>query len=264
MAKRTRRVQLFHRFDGPEDAPVLVLSNSLGTNLGMWDGQVRAFARDWRVLRYDTRGHGASEVTPGPYDIALLAGDLLGLLEDLGLARVNLCGLSIGGMTATWIAAHAPERVHRLVLCNTSALMGGVDTWNARIDAVRRDGMAAVTDAVLERWFRAPFRAAQPQAVERIRQMLLATAPAGYAACCAAVRDMDHRALLSRIATPTLVVAGIHDPATPLTHSQVIVAGISGARLVELDAAHLSNIEAEQAFNAAVLEFLGSGGNGHG
>jgi 3-oxoadipate enol-lactonase len=264
MPKRTRRVQLFHRFDGPEKAPVLVLSNSLGTNHAMWDGQVAAFARAFRVLRYDTRGHGASEVTPGPYDVALLAGDLLGLLDDLGLARVSLCGLSIGGMTATWIAAHAPERIERLVLCSTSALMGGVDAWNARIDAVRRDGMTAVTETVLERWFTAGFRAARPQAVERVRRMLLTTPATGYAACCAAVRDMDHRALLARIATPTLVVAGTHDPATPLAHSQVIVGGIPGARLVELDAAHLSNIETESAFNAAVLEFLSSGGESDG
>lgn len=256
MPKRTRRVRLFHRFDGPENAPVLLLSNSLGTTHAMWDGQLEAFARDFRVLRYDTRGHGASEVTPGPYDITLLAGDLLGLLDDLGIERVSLCGLSIGGMTATWIAAHAPERIERLVLCNTSALMGGLDTWNARIDAVRRDGMTAVTEAVLERWFTAGFRAAQPQAVDRIRRMLLATPATGYAACCAAVRDMDHRALLARIRTPTLVVAGTHDPATPLAHSQVIVAGVAGARLVELDCAHLSNIEAEPEFNAAVLEFL--------
>src|SRR5262249_41620967 len=156
----------------------------------------------------------------------------------------------------TWLAANAPERFDRFVLSNTSALMGGADAWNARIDAVRRDGMTAVTDTVIERWFTPRFRESDPGAVERIRQMLFGTPAAGYVACCAAVRDMDHRTLLSRIRTPTLIIAGTHDPSTPVSHSRVLAERIAGARLVELDAAHLSNIEAASAFNAAVLEFL--------
>jgi 3-oxoadipate enol-lactonase len=255
MARQTA-IRTFHRFDGPEHAPVLMFSNSLGTNHAMWEAQVPALSRRHRLLRYDTRGHGASEVTGGPYDIALLGRDALALLDEVGLERVNYCGLSIGGMIGTWLAAHAPERIDRLILSNTSALMGGADAWNARIDAVRRDGMAAVADTVVERWFTPRFREADPQAVERIRQMLLGTPASGYVACCAAVRDMDHRTLLSRITTRTLVIAGTHDPATPISHSRVIAERIAGARLVELDAAHLSNVEAASAFNAAVLDFL--------
>jgi 3-oxoadipate enol-lactonase len=263
MARRTS-IRTFHCFNGPDDAPVLMLASSLGTHHGMWDAQIGAFSSRYRVLRYDTRGHGASEVTPGPYDIALLGRDVLDLLDQLRLARVSFCGLSIDGMIGTWLAAIAPERIERLVLSNTSALMGGSDAWNARIDAVRRDGMSAVADAVVERWFTPRFRHSDPEAVERIRQMLLTTPPTGYVACCAAVRDMDHRALLSRITTPTLVIAGTHDPSTPVSHARVLADRIAGARLVELDAAHLSNIEAAPAFNTAVLEFLTSGRPGTG
>lgn len=258
MARRTA-IKTFHRYDGPDTAPVLLFSNSLGAHHGMWDAQVPALSRRYRVLRYDTRGHGQSEVTPGPYDIALLSRDVLALLDQLGHERVLYCGLSIGGMIGTWLAAHAPERIERLVLANTSALMGGADAWNARIDAVRKDGMAAVAGSVVERWFTPRFRDAQPAAVERIRQMLLDTPPSGYVACCAAVRDMDHRTLLGRIATPTLVIAGTHDPATPISHARVLAERIAGARLVELDAAHLSNIEDAHGFDAALLAFLSGG-----
>jgi len=263
MARQTA-IKTFHYLEGPDAAPVLMFSNSLGTNYRMWDPQVPVLSGRYRVLRYDTRGHGASEVAPGPYDIALLGRDVLALLDQLGLARVTFCGLSIGGMIGTWLGAHAPERVERLVLCNTSALMGGSDAWNTRIDTVRRDGMGAIADTVIERWFTSRFRAAEPEAVERIRQMLLATPASGYVACCAAVRDMDHRTLLSRITTPTLVIAGTHDPATPVSHARVLAERIAGARLVELDAAHLSNIEATATFNAAVLDFLADGRIGSG
>ncbi|MGH8309571.1 MAG: 3-oxoadipate enol-lactonase, partial [Steroidobacteraceae bacterium] len=203
---------IFHRVDGPLEAPVVVLSNSLGTSHGMWDAQLPSLARHFRVLRYDTRGHGASDVPPGPYDMAALGRDVLGLLDTAGIQRASFCGLSLGGMTGMWLAAHAPERVDRLVLCNTSSYMGAPEAWNTRIDAVRRGGMAAITEGVIERWFTSEFRAAEPAAVERIRQMLLTTSPEGYVACAAAVRDMDLRDDLTSISAPTLVVSGTRDP----------------------------------------------------
>jgi len=248
--------RLFYRFDGPPEAPVLMLSNSLGTELEMWSSQLPDFARHLRVLRYDSRGHGRSEVLPGPYRIDDLGHDALALLDVLGVGRVRFCGLSMGGMVGMWLGTHAPERIERLVLCNTSAQLGTPETWNSRIELVRRAGMQAVAPMVIERWFTSDFRARAPQAVERIRSMLLATSPDGYAACCAALRDMDQLEAIRSIQAPTFVVVGTHDPATPPDHGRAIAGRIPRATLVELEAAHLSNIEAADRFTAAVLEFL--------
>ncbi len=252
--------RLFHRWDGPEGLPTLVFSNSLGTTHAMWNPQIADLAGHFRVLRYDSRGHGSSDVSAGPYDIALLARDVLALLDALELRTVSFCGLSIGGMVGMWIAANAPGRVDRLVLSNTSAHLGGPEVWNSRIEAVRRGGMEAVANTVIERWFTPRFREANPQTIDRIRGMLLGTPPEGYAACAAAVRDMDQRESLARIATPTLVICGTHDPATPPEHARFIQQQVRGARLVELDASHLSNVEAAPAFTAAALEFLTAAG----
>lgn len=248
--------RLHYRFDGPSDAPVLLLSNSLGTDLTMWGPQVPAFSRTFRVLRYDSRGHGASSVTPGPYTLEQLAGDALALLDGLGLTRVHFCGLSLGGMVGMWLGTHAPERVDRLVLANTAAHIGPPEIWNTRIDKVREGGMAAITVAVLDRWFTAAFQEQAPQAVERVRQVLLATPPEGYIACCAAVRDMDQRETVARVRAPTLVVAGTHDQATPPADGKFLAERIPGASYVEFSAAHLGNIEAEARFTDAVLGFL--------
>jgi len=248
--------RLFHRFDGPIGAPPLVLSNSLGTNLGMWDGQMPALVERFRVLRYDSRGHGQSAAPPGPYRIEELGCDLIALLDALDIPRVRFCGLSKGGMVGMWLASNAPERVERLVLCNTSAHLPGRELWNARIEAVRATGMAAVAPQVLERWFTAGFRARASEAVEKVRQMLLTTPAEGYAACCAAIRDMDQRETIASIRAPTLVVVGSRDPATPPEHGRAIADRIRGARVIELPAAHLSNVEAAEAFNEAVLGFL--------
>ncbi len=154
--------QLHYRFDGAEDAPVVMLSNSLGTNLSMWDGQLPALARRYRVLRYDSRGHGQSAATPGPYTIEQLARDALGLLDSLDLVQVSFCGLSMGGMVGQWLGANAAQRVSRLVLCNTAARIGTAEIWNARIDAVNRDGMAAIVEGVVARWYSPSFIAASP------------------------------------------------------------------------------------------------------
>jgi 3-oxoadipate enol-lactonase len=252
--------RLHYRYDGPEGAPVLVLCNSLGTDLSMWDLQVAAFAAKFRVLRYDRRGHGASAVTPGPYTIELLARDVLGLLDTLGMDRVRFCGLSMGGMVGMWLAANTGDRLEKLVLCNTAAQIGSPDPWNARIEAVRKGGMAAIESGVLARWFTPGFLQ-QPTPMrgpifDRMRETLLALSPEGYAACCAAVRDMDQRETIARIGTPTLVIAGTHDAATPPAAGQFIAKQIRGAQYVELDAAHISNVEAADRFTEAVLRFV--------
>jgi 3-oxoadipate enol-lactonase len=233
-----------------------VLSNSLGANLAMWDRQVAALAGSFNILRYDSRGHGRSTATPGPYSIDTLARDLLGLLDELKVARVHFGGLSLGGMVGMWLAGHEPARFDRLVLANTSALLGSADGWNTRIESVQRGGMAAIANAVMDRWFTPAFQGRFPAEVESVRQMLLEASPDGYAACCAAVRDMDQRAGLPSIRARTLVIAGTDDPATPPPMVRKLADGITGAQFCELRAAHLSNIEAAGDFNAAMLNFL--------
>lgn len=250
------KARLFYRWDGPEGLPTVVLSNSLGSTYAMWDPQIAELSRSFRVLRYDTRGHGSSDVTPGPYDLGLLGRDVLSLLDALELRAVSFCGLSLGGMIGIWLASNQSQRLERLVLCNTSAQLGGPDLWNSRIEAVRSGGMAAIADTVIERWFTPGFRQENPETINRIRDMVLGTPPDGYAACAAAIRDMDQRAALDRIATPTLVICGTHDPATPPEHGRFIAAHIQGARLVELATAHLSNVEAAPVFTNTVLDFL--------
>lgn len=247
---------IHYHLEGPDDAPVLMLSNSLGTDIGMWEPQMAAFTARFRVLRYDSRGHGKSDAPPGPYTIDRLGRDALGLLDALGLSRVRFCGLSKGGMVGMWLGANAADRIERLVLCNTSAQLGPPAPWDDRIRAVREGGMAALTDAVLERWFTASFRAAAPEKTAPVRRMLLATPPEGYIGCCAAVRDMDQTETIRAIRAPTLVISGAQDPATPPAHGALIAGRIPGARMVTLDAAHLSNIEAAPAYNDAVLGFL--------
>ncbi|GLS99406.1 3-oxoadipate enol-lactonase [Sphingobium jiangsuense] len=244
------------RFDGPKDAPLLLLSNSLGTDSGMWEPQMAAWARAFRVLRYDQRGHGASDAPAGAYSMDRLGRDAVELLDALGIGRAHFCGLSLGGMVGQWLAVHAPERIDRLVLANTSAHMGPPSAWQGRIEGVLRDGMAPLAEASIARWFTPDFPALAPQAVEPIRAMLLATDPAGYAGCCAAIRDMDQRRTVALIDRPTLVIGGALDPATPPPHSEALAQGIEGAALLMLDAAHLSNVERPDAFARAVLDFL--------
>jgi 3-oxoadipate enol-lactonase len=249
-----RRIAI--HIDGPVHAPSLLLSNSLGTTFRMWDAQIPALSAEFRVIRYDSRGHGQSDAPAGDYSITRLAADALAVLDSLHIESAAFVGLSKGGMVGQWLGAHAPQRLTRLVLANTAAWMGPPQAWQQRIDAVRETGMAAITDAVLERWFTPGFRAQAPQAVAPVRDMLLATPPQGYAGCCAAIRDMDQRDSLSAIAAPTLVIGGLQDPATPPAKAEEIADGVPGAHLVMLDAAHLSNIEQPRAFTAALLDFL--------
>jgi 3-oxoadipate enol-lactonase len=250
---------IHYQSDGASAAPALVLSHSLGMDLAMWDPQLPTLARRHRVIRFDTRGHGASTVTPGPYTIEGLARDALALLDALGIARASFCGLSMGGAIGIWLAVHTPERIERLVLCDTGARFGDPALWNGRIEAVRQGGTAAVADGVLSRWFTPRFAAARPSEVARAREVLLRTPAEGYAACCAALRDVDARDAVPRVRAPTLVIVGSHDVATPPADGRFLADRVPGARCVELDSAHLSNIEAAEPFTEAVAAFLAGG-----
>ena len=247
----------FHyRLDGPADAPVVVFSNSLGANIAMWDAQIPTLTQKFRVLRFDARGHGESDVTTGPYTIEALAGDVIGLLDALKISAAHYCGLSVGGLIGGWLGAHAPQRFKSLTLCNTAARIGTTDGWNTRISAVREGGMAAIANGVISRWFTEDFAKREPRAVEATRQMLLHTPPDGYVATCAAIRDEDLREQISRVSLPTLVISGAKDAATTAADGQFIAGKIPAAKYVELNAAHLSNIEAADPFTKALLKFL--------
>ena len=238
-------------------APALLLINSLGTRLEMWDDQFEALSERYELVRYDARGHGKSTLgSRSELTIEQLASDALAVLDACGIARAHLCGISMGGMTAMQIATFWPDRALKVALCNTAACMPPKENWQARIDAVTHHGMNALIDPTLERWFTPAFRQAHPAQVERVRAMLLETNPLGYAACAAALRDMDQRESIKSIAAKTLVIGGLQDPATPPAHSEFIAQSIPDAKLVMLDAAHLSNIERASEFTIALLDFL--------
>jgi 3-oxoadipate enol-lactonase len=210
------------------------------------------------VLRYDTRGHGQSGVTPGPYTIEQLARDVLALLDVLKIDRVDFCGLSMGGQTGMWLGLNAPGRLGRLVLCNTGAKIGTMETWMARIEAVRKGGMSAVSEAILERWFTQNFREREPALIEAIKRGIEDTNVEGYLGNCAAVRDFDFRNAVGAVRLPSLVVSGKWDAATPPESGGFLAEKIPGAKYVELEAAHLSNIEASSRFNSELSRFLSS------
>jgi len=250
-------VTLHRVVEGPVDAPALVLCNSLGTTLAMWDTQVPALAERFRVVRYDRRGHGRSSVPPGPYSIDDLGGDVLALLDELGLEGVSFCGLSIGGAVGMWLALEAPERLDRLALCCTLPAFPPPEQWAERAAAVREGGMTAVSEAVLGRWFTERFHAERPDVVDAFRTMLVGTPVEGYAACCEALAAFDVRARLGAIAVPTLVVTGGNDPVAPPESGDELAAAIPGAtHVVVADAAHIANVEQPDAFTAALLAHL--------
>ena len=253
-------VDVHHRLDGPEEGPVLALSNSLGTTHRMWDPQLDALTERFRVLRYDTRGHGESPAPPGPYSVEELSGDALALLDRLEVERALWAGVSLGGMTGLWLAAHAPERIERLAACCTAAHLPPVDMWEDRAATARSEGMGALAEATLGRWFSPTFHESDPDTVERFRVDLLATPPEGYASCCIAISRHDVRDRLGSIEAPTLVIAGENDPATPPDKAEEIVAGVPGARLEVLPGAqHLANVELPDEVNGLLLEHLGAG-----
>ena len=242
--------------EGCEGAPVLMLSNSLGTNLHMWDDQVVPFTRHFRVIRYDRRGHGRSDTSRGPYSMERFGRDVLTILDALGIERINWCGLSMGGMVGQWLGARAPSRIDKLILSNTSCYFSDKSVWNGRIKLVREKGLAGIVDATMERWFTKTFREGSPQTIARIRDMFLTTNIDGYVACGEAIRDMDHRPLLAQIGAPTLVIAGRHDPATTLEAGEFIAQHMPDARLAVLETAHIANVEQPDIYADAVLDFL--------
>jgi 3-oxoadipate enol-lactonase len=243
--------------EGPTDAPVLMLSNSLGTTLHMWAPQVPEFRKHFRVVRYEQRGHGQSGVPQGPYTMTRLGLDALAIMDQLGLEKVHWLGLSMGGMTGQWLGANAPERIDRLILSNTAAHYADKAPWNDRIKAVREGGLPAIADRIMNVWFTKKFQEREPDKVAEMKAMLLQSPLAGYIACCEAVRDMDLREALPSIKAPTLVIAGEHDPATNIGAGEFIRSRIEGASMIVLDAAHISNIEQPEAYTREVLRFLG-------
>ena len=251
--------ELHYQIEGPEGAPVLVLSNSLGTDLQMWDAQVASFARSFRVVRYDTRGHGKSLVTQGPYTVEQLGHDVLALLDALNIERAHFCGLSMGGLIGQWLGIHANDRLHKLVLCNTAAKIGGPDTWNPRIETVEQGGeqaMKALGAGAVGRWFTPEFARDHADKVKPVTDMLAATSPMGYAACCAAVRDADFRHHLGSITVDTLIICGSHDAVTTVADGHFLQNHIAGSQLSDYFAAHLSNVEVGDTFTLRVTEFL--------
>jgi len=251
--------ELNYQLDGPQGAPVLVLSNSLGTDLNMWDTQIPAFSQHFQVLRYDTRGHGESLVTEGPYSIEQLGKDVLALLDALDIQQAHFCGLSMGGLIGQWLGINAGSRLKKLVVCNTAAKIGEPAMWNPRIETVLREGapaMAGLRDASIARWFTPDYAQAHPDQAKRITDMLAATSPQGYAANCGAVRDADFRQQLGAIEVPLLVIAGTEDAVTPPAGSHFIQQQVHGAQYAEFYAAHLSNVQAGDAFSQCVVDFL--------
>jgi 3-oxoadipate enol-lactonase len=247
-----------YRVDGPEGAPAIVFVNSLGTDHGMWEWQLPALRPAWRVVRYECCGHGEAALRPGGATIEGLGGDLVALLDHLAIERAFICGCSMGGVIALWIAATHPGRVRGAVLANTGARVGTVEGWNARIADVRDGGMAAIRDMVLGRFLSAGFRAARPEVVARIGAMLDDVDPRGYIAACEALRDADLRPLMPTVRVATLVVAGSLDESTPPALAEELHANIAGSHLAVLPTAHLSMVEQPGMFNARLLQFLDS------
>lgn len=249
--------KIHYELDGPEGKPVLMFSNSLATDLHMWDDQIEAFADDYRILRYDSRGHGKSEAPKGPYSIERLGRDALALLDALGLDKVFYCGLSKGGMVGMWLGTNAPDRFFRMAYCNTSAHMPTKQMWQERAAKVRAEGVDSIGQLIVDRWFTPAFQNGSPNRVARVRAMIGETPGEGYAGCCEAIADMDQSESIRKIDLPVLVIAGAEDPSTPPDHGKRIADAIPGAKLVVLpDAAHLSNIEQTELFNAALKDFL--------
>lgn len=248
---------LFVRCDGDPASPPLLLSNSLGTDLSMWEPQIAAFADRFYVIRYDSRGHGRSDVTPAPYTTERLGRDALAVLDATGIERAAVCGVSQGGMLALWLAVNASERVEAVVTANGTSYVGGPDAVADRIAAVRAAGTESIAGGIVERWFRPDFVAREPRQVEAITRVFRATSAEGYVGCTAALGDLDVRDGLAGIAAPTLVITGDADPVGSLAKTEEMAAAIPNAELLILPAAHLSNVEQAGRFTAAVLDFLG-------
>lgn len=249
-------IGLHYRTDGERGKPCLVLSNSLGTDLSMWEAQAAALAGDFFVVRYDTRGHGRSASGDAPFGIERLGLDVVALLDHLDVERAAFCGISMGGLTGQWLGIHQPRRLTHLVLANTAARIGGAAPWQLRSEQVRRDGMAAVADSAATRWFTPRFIAREADTVARLAGILRAQHAGGYAACCDMLAQADLHAGVGTITAPTLIIAGEHDPVTTVDDGRWLQQQIAGARLASLPASHISNIEAADMFTAQLRTFL--------
>jgi 3-oxoadipate enol-lactonase len=250
-------VEVAYRFDGNGSGRVVMMSNSLMSDYTMWDVTVPALADRYRVLRYDTRGHGNTGTTPGPYSIGSLTDDAVGLLDALGIRQAHFVGLSMGGMIGQQMGARYPERVYSLALCDTASEIGMRSVWEERFSIARSKGVAGLIDGTIQRWFTGPFIARDPKAIKKVRDMCAKTSLEGYIACGSAVRDMAQTTLLLRVKAPTLVLVGRQDPACTVDHATVIHRMIDDSQMVVLEeAAHLSNIEQPSAFNSALRSFI--------
>ncbi|HEY2860253.1 MAG TPA: 3-oxoadipate enol-lactonase [Terracidiphilus sp.] len=256
--------RIHYQLTGPEQAPVIVLIHSLGANLHMWDPLVAHLGSSFRHLRYDLPGHGESSIPAVPYGIDQLGSDLVALLDHLGVAQANICGLSIGGLIAMWLGLYAPARVRKLILANTAARIGSVASWEQRIEQVEREGMAALAQTTPERWFTEAYRRAHPEEMAAVSNMVAATNRTGYLGCCAVLRDTDLSQAIAAITKPTLVITGTHDTATPLADGRNLWTAIAGSRLVELGTSHISAWERPEQFAQVVTDFLNSKEPHHG
>jgi 3-oxoadipate enol-lactonase/4-carboxymuconolactone decarboxylase len=247
----------FYRAEGPQEAPAIIFSNSLGCDHLMWQPQADALKAQYRIIRYDQRGHGASDVPAGPYTIEQLGGDVIVLADHLGLDTFHFCGLSMGGITGLWLGIHHGKRLGKLILANTSPHFPPPEMWDQRMGAVRDGGMMAISDAVLDRFFSPSLHQSQPGTVSDFRNVLEQTNPEGYLGCCGMLREADVYPELSKVSAPTLVISGRHDQSTPPERGEKIAVAINGAAHVILDAAHISNVERPQDFTRALAGFLG-------
>src|SRR5262245_32615917 len=250
--------RISYSVEGPADAPTLLFINSIGTTRDLWLPQVPALVGTYRIIRYDARGHGSSSVPQGDYTIEQLGRDALAILDAEDVIKAHVCGISLGGITALWLAVNAPDRVSSLVVANSAARIGTVESWNERIAMVQERGMQGAADMAIPRWFSQDFTRRNPELAASYRAMVAACPQAGYLGCCAALRDEDLRGALSRIHCPALVVAGSIDVPTPPEGLRFIHEAIAGSKMLTLDAAHLSNVEQSEAFTSAVMGFLGS------
>ncbi|TWI29285.1 3-oxoadipate enol-lactonase [Paracoccus sulfuroxidans] len=249
--------RLHYRIDGAEgDKPWLTFCNSLGTDLQMWDAQIADLSQEFRVLRYDRRGHSGSGTPPPPYSLSDLGSDVVALWDALSIERSHFCGLSIGGLTGQWLGIHAPSRLDRLILCATAARIGTVESWTTRRTEVEAQGLQPLVPATAERWFTPTFRQTHPEAVDAILKAFVTTSVEGYAGCCAALAGADLRPSLSRISAPVLAISGDDDPVCPPADLEAIAKGVQNGRHVSLPGRHIVNLEAAPQFNATLSKFL--------
>lgn len=253
---------LHYHLQGPEHAPVILFSNGLGTTTAMWQPQLQPLGGRYRILRMDTRGHGHSTATPGPYSVKILGNDVLELASALNIEKFHFCGLSMGGQIGQWLLHNAPERLHSAALANTALKIGTDEGWNSRIMKVMHEGMISVVAAVTDRWFTPEFTSKYPDAVAKVRTAFLACDPQGYAACCAAVRDADFLGVTAAAKLPpVLVICGAKDQATPAADGHKLAENLPGAKSIDLEAAHLSSVEAHSQFTDALLAHIAEAEN---